>query len=417
MQRRLIFYGLLGSFIFALLVGLTCGQKFTREGQDSRLKVQPSIPPSNAATFITLFLAGDVMIGRGIDQVLPHPSDPLLHEPFMPSAKGYVELAEGASGPLQQPVNFAYIWGDALAEWLRVRPDVKLINLETSITTSNDFWPDKGIHYRLHPQNIAALTEAGIDYCSLANNHVLDWGYTGLTETLETLKGANIHYAGAGQNLREAETPAVINVAGKGRVIVFAYGLPSSGIPLSWAASAAQPGVNLLPNLSDQTIQHISQKVEAVKRPGDIVVASIHWGGNWGYEIPAEQTAFAHKFVDEAGVDVIHGHSSHHVKGLEVYQGKPIIYGSGDLLNDYEGISGYEQFRADLALMYFMTLDSVTGQLVEFQMTPMQIKHFRVNRASSADTLWLSNLLNREGQPLGTRVELNPDNTLTLRWD
>jgi poly-gamma-glutamate synthesis protein (capsule biosynthesis protein) len=417
MQRKLIFYGLSGFFIFALLVGLTCGQKLTREEQVSRLKVQPSIQPASASTLITLFMAGDVMIGRGIDQVLPHPGNPLLHEPFMPSAKGYVELAERVSGPLQQPVNFAYIWGDALAEWQRVRPDVKLINLETSVTTSNDYWPDKGIHYRLNPQNIAALTEASIDYCSLANNHVLDWGYAGLTETLETLKGANIHYTGAGQSLEEAETPAVMEVAGKGRVIVFAYGLPSSGIPLSWAASADQPGVNLLPNLADQTVQHISQKVEAVKQPGDIVVASIHWGNNWGYEIPAEQTALAHKLIDEAGVDVIHGHSSHHVKGLEVYQGKPIIYGSGDLLNDYEGISGYEQFRADLALMYFVKLDPATGQLVEWQMTPMQIKYLRVNRASSADALWLSDLLNREGQPLGTRVEIDPDNTLTLRWD
>ncbi|MBE7555727.1 MAG: CapA family protein [Anaerolineales bacterium] len=417
MQRRLIFYGLFGFSIFALLAGLTCGQKVVEEKQDSPLKVQPSIQPASASTLITLFMAGDIMIGRGIDQVLLHPSDPLLHEPFMPSAKGYVELAERVSGPIQQPVNFAYIWGDALAEWQRVRPDVRLINLETSITTSNDYWPDKGIHYRLNPQNIAALTVAGLDYCSLANNHVLDWGYAGLTETLEMLQGANIHYAGAGQNLQATETPAVMDVAGKGRVIVFAYGLLSSGIPLNWAASADQPGVNLLPNLADQTIQHISQKVEAVKQPGDIVVVSIHWGGNWGYEIPAEQTAFAHHLIDQAGVDIIHGHSSHHVKGLEVYQGRPIIYGSGDLLNDYEGISGHEQFRADLALMYFVTLNPATGQLVELQLTPMQIKHFKVNRASSTDALWLSDLLNREGQPLGTRVEINPDNTLTLRWD
>ncbi len=417
MQRRLIFYALLGFFIFTLWLGLTCSQELTKEEQASRLKVQPSLQPASASPLITLFLAGDVMIGRGIDQVLAHPSDPLLHEPFMPSAKGYVELAERASGPIQQPVSFAYIWGDALAEWQRVKPDVKLINLETSITTSNDFWPDKGIHYRMNPQNIPALTEAGIDYCSLANNHVLDWGYAGLAETLETLKGANIHWAGAGQNLEAAETPAVMEVAGKGRVIVFAYGLPSSGISPSWAASTGQPGVNLLPNLADQAVQHISQKVEAVKQPGDLVVASLHWGNNWGYEIPPEQTAFAHKLIDEAGVDVIHGHSSHHVKGLEVYRGKPIIYGSGDLLNDYEGISGYEQFRPDLGLMYFATMNPATGQLVELHMTPMQLKYFKINRAASADALWLNDLLNRAGQALGTQVEINLDNTLTLRWD
>jgi len=151
-----------------------------------------------------------------------------------------------------------------------------------------------------------------------------------------------------------------------------------------------------LTDLSDQTVLHIKENVEAVKQKGDIVVASIHWGSNWGYDVPSEQTVFAHKLIDEAGVDVIHGHSSHHVKGIEVYKEKPIFYGSGDFLNDYEGIGGYERFRPDLVLMYFVSVDPATGKLVQLQMTPMQIKHFKVNRASSADALWLRDLLNRE---------------------
>jgi poly-gamma-glutamate synthesis protein (capsule biosynthesis protein) len=190
----------------------------------------------------------------------------------------------------------------------------------------------------MHPQNIPSLTAAKIDFCSLANNHVLDWGYPGLTETLATLKQVKINSAGAGQNRQEAETPAVMEVEGKGRVLVFSYGLESSGIPLSWAAAEDKPGVNLLENLSAQTALQIKEKVEAMTRPEDIVVASIHWGRNWGYDIPPDQIEFAHKLIDEAGVDVIHGHSSHHVKGLEVYKDKPIIYGAGDFLNDYEGI-------------------------------------------------------------------------------
>jgi poly-gamma-glutamate capsule biosynthesis protein CapA/YwtB (metallophosphatase superfamily) len=149
--------------------------------------------------------------------------------------------------------------------------------------------------------------------------HVLDWGYAGLTQTLETLQKTDISSAGAGQNLDEAEMPAVMEVEDKGRVLVFSYGLGSSGIPASWAASEDRPGVNLLENLSDQTVRHIKEQVEAVKQAGDIVVASIHWGDNWGYDIPPAQTEFAHKLIDEAGVEVIHGHSSHHVKGIEVY--------------------------------------------------------------------------------------------------
>jgi poly-gamma-glutamate synthesis protein (capsule biosynthesis protein) len=200
-------------------------------------------------------------------------------------------------------------------------------------------------------------------------------------------------------------------------VIVFSYGLETSGIPFSWAASEDKPGVNLLKNLSEQTIQQIKTKIKTVKQQGDIVVVSIHWGSNWGYEIPPEQTEFAHKLIDEAGVDVIHGHSSHHVKGIEIYKEKTIIYGSGDFLNDYEGIGGYENFRNDLALMYFVSVDPSTGKLVHLQMTPIQIKHFKANRASRADALWLRDVLNRESKKFGTRVEMNHDNTLTLRWD
>ena len=106
---------------------------------------------------ITIFLCGDVMTGRGIDQVLPYPSDPLIHEPYMKSARGYVDLAEKENGPIRKPVNFSYIWGDALDELKRVAPDLKIINLETGITKSNDYWLDKSIHYRPFFVNIFGI--------------------------------------------------------------------------------------------------------------------------------------------------------------------------------------------------------------------------------------------------------------------
>ncbi|MEW6001867.1 MAG: CapA family protein [Nitrospirota bacterium] len=365
---------------------------------------------------ITIFLCGDVMTGRGIDQVLPHPIDPIIYEPFMKSAKGYLELAEEAAGPIPKPVDFSYIWGDALDELKRVKPDLRIINLETAVTKSNSYWLDKEINYRMNPENIPCLTAANIDLCSLANNHVLDWGYSGLVETLETLEKVNIKGAGSGRNKKEAEAAAVMEAKGKGGVIVFSFGSETSGIPLSWAATEDRPGINLLKDLSDKTVLYIKEKVEDVKRLRDIVIVSIHWGGNWGYEVPREQTEFAHKLIDDAGVDVIHGHSSHHVKGIEVYKDRLILYGCGDFLDDYEGISGYEYYRDDLGLMYFSTLDTSTGKLINLQMTPTQIRHFKVNRASETDAKWLRDILNREGKKFGTRVKLNEDNTLTLRW-
>jgi len=368
------------------------------------------------ANEIRIFMCGDVMTGRGIDQVLPHPADPVIYESYLKSARGYVRLAEEANGPIRQPVGFAYIWGDALEELGRASPHVRLINLETSVTGSDDYWKGKGINYRMNPQNIAALTTAGIDACSVANNHVLDWGYAGLSETLESIRKVNIKTAGAGQNRMEAEAAAVIPVTGKSRVLIFAFGLTDSGIPLAWAAGQNRAGVNLLPDLSAQSVHRIRRKVLQLKRPGDIVLASMHWGGNWGYPVLQEQIGFAHQLIDEGAVDIIHGHSSHHVKAIEVYRDRLIFYGCGDFLNDYEGIGGYEEFRADLSLMYFVTVNSSEGKLVSLQMTPTRIKRFRVNRASSAESMWLMNTLNREGATFGTCAKSIGDNRLALHW-
>lgn len=366
---------------------------------------------------IKLFLCGDVMTGRGVDQILPHPSDPVIYEPYLRSAAGYVALAEAAHGPLPRGVDFTYMWGNALEELQTMAPDVNIINLETSITKSDDYWKEKGINYRMHPDNIACITVAGIDCCALANNHVLDWGYAGLLETLTTLEQADIGYTGAGRSRADAEAPCIIPVDGAGRVLVFGFGTESCGIPLSWAASAHQPGINLVRDYSDKTVRAIAERMSEHKQQGDIMVASIHWGGNWGYDVSMEERRFAHNLIDQAGVDVIHGHSSHHVKGIEVYRDRLILYGCGDFLNDYEGISGYEEFRSELGLMYFALLDRLSGCLLELTMTPTQIKHFKVNRAARPDARWVRDLLNREGKKFDTAAVMDDEDRLLLTWN
>jgi poly-gamma-glutamate synthesis protein (capsule biosynthesis protein) len=365
---------------------------------------------------IVLFLSGDVMLGRAIDQILPYHNDPVLYEDYIRDARGYVRLAEDANGPIRKPVSCDYIWGDALQALDDVNPDARIINLETSITQHGAPWKNKYIHYRMHPRNAACLATAKIDITVLANNHVLDWGYGGLEETLSTLDQAGIKSAGSGRDIRAASQPAIIELKDKGRVIVSAWAHASSGVPPGWAATRNRPGVNRLDNLDADAVQHISNSINTVKQAGDIAVVSIHWGGNWGYDIPAWQLEFAHRLIDTAGVDVVHGHSSHHVKGIEVYRGKLIIYGSGDLLNDYEGIGGHEEYRADLSLMYFPSVDPSTGKLVQLKMMPTQIRHLRINSANKHDALWLKDMLNREGRERGTRVRLNPDNSLVLEW-
>ncbi|MBE9486617.1 MAG: CapA family protein [Desulfuromonadales bacterium] len=369
------------------------------------------------STAIIIFMVGDVMLGRGIDQILPQPSDPVIYEPYLKDARDYVLLAEQSSGPIPRPVDISYLWGDALGVLQRIEPDLRLINLETAVTTSDTPWPGKGINYRMQPANLGVLSGAGIDACSLANNHVLDWGRAGLKETLTSLKTAGVNCAGAGQQLEQARAPAVFELPPRGRVLLFAYGHPSSGIPPEWAATDKQSGINLLPDFSDTSVQRIAEQVAAVKAANDLVLFSIHWGGNWGYPIPAAFRRFAHRLIDEAGIDIIHGHSSHHVMGIEVYRDRPILYGCGDFINDYEGIGGKEAYRAELGLMYFVSSDPQTGRLLELRMVPTRLKQFRLQRASRKETDWLVETLNREGKQLGTRVVTAGNGDLLLQWD
>jgi poly-gamma-glutamate synthesis protein (capsule biosynthesis protein) len=354
------------------------------------------------------------MTGRGLDQVLPHPSQPTLHEPHVASALEYVQLAERANGPIQKPVSFSYIWGEAAAELELAAPAGRIINLETSVTASEDY-DTKGINYRMHPANTPCLTAAKIDCCVLANNHVLDWGRAGLRETLRALRTAGIRTAGAGENLAEALEPAAISVDGS-RVLVFAFGMTDSGVPGDWAAADRQAGIALLSGPIEARVARVAEIVRSRKRPGDIAVLSIHWGPNWGYQIPQEHRMLAHKLIDAAGVDVIHGHSSHHPKPSEVYHSKLILYGCGDFLNDYEGISGYEEFRSHLVLMYFVTVDPSSGRLRRLKMTPLKIRRFRLERVSRQDAEWLRDTINREGQQTATEVRLTADNHLVLQW-
>jgi hypothetical protein len=79
------------------------------------------------------------------------------------------------------------VWGTALDELNRAQPDARIINLETSVTRSEDY-ALKGINYRMSPENAECLAAAAIDCCALANNHILDWGQAGLIDTLATLE-------------------------------------------------------------------------------------------------------------------------------------------------------------------------------------------------------------------------------------
>jgi len=343
-----------------------------------------------------------------------HPGDPTLREPVVDDARSYVTYAEKANGALPRPAGAAWPWGDVLPLVDEFRPDVRLFNLETAITADGTFAPGKAVHYRMHPDNIACLAAIRPHACTLANNHILDFGTDGLIDTLDALSGAEIECVGAGLDSQQADRPAKVTLPDGYHVVIGAGGMESSGIPHYWAATATRPGVAFVPHLSHRAADELAERVLALKAPGDVTIVSLHWGPNWDYDVRDSEVRFAHRLID-AGVDLVHGHSSHHPRPIEVYRGKLILYGCGDLVNDYEGIRGYEAYRKDLRLTYFAAIEPGSGKLTALRMTPLRARRMRLDRASRRDAEWLCSTLLHISARFETPIGLDVDANLTVQ--
>jgi poly-gamma-glutamate synthesis protein (capsule biosynthesis protein) len=213
-----------------------------------------------------------------------------------------------------------------------------------------------------------------------------------------------------------AEAPAIISVYGGTRVLVYAVGAGSSGIPSDWAATVGRPGLAFMSVPSIAVAERLCGRVRSTKRAGDLVVVSVHWGPNWGYDVEPREIEFAQALIDRGGADLVHGHSSHHPKAIEVYRGKLILWGCGDFINDYEGISGHESFRSHLGVMYLPTIDGRSGALESLELVVMRRERFRLKLAGANDTLWLCAVLDRESRRFGVSVGVEAESRLRVRW-
>jgi poly-gamma-glutamate synthesis protein (capsule biosynthesis protein) len=160
--------------------------------------------------------------------------------------------------------------------------------------------------------------------------------------------------------------------------------------------------------MSDRSADKIADRIVPLKGHGGIAVVSVHWGSNWGYDVIGAQIRFAHRLID-AGIDLVHGHSSHHPRPIEVYRGKLIMYGCGDTICDYEGISTYKSFRQELRLLYFASVEDCT-----LRMVPMRMRRMRLERAPDDDAEWLRASLAEMSRQFGTSVERAADGVLTV---
>ena len=386
-----------------------------------------------------LFLCGDLMPARGVDQVLPFPlKRAALREACCSEALDYVRLAqrkassEGArvererdeTQKIKTPRRSFDDVAGALRDAIRTREpiDLRLANLESALTSSDAFWPGKEVCYRASPENGAGLLNfLGVDAVTLANNHAMDFGVAGLLDTLDALCAANVRVAGAGRDAKEAFAPVTARVSMRygeydETAIVFGLCLENSGVPRAWRAGEKKPGVALVASEADlgvalEAIKEASserkrnEKKKRIfsestretdtdtteRRPIPLLVVSIHAGSNWGYEIERVTKTVARACVD-AGADLVQGHSSHHARGAELYKKKLILYGCGEMLNDYEGIGDHPSFPSrafcgDLRLAYFPEVSASTGAFERMEIeTFTQSNVFRLTRADAAET-------------------------------
>lgn len=292
-----------------------------------------------------LALAGDVMLGRGVDAVLPH-------------------------GPPTAP------WGDLLP--LLHEADLRVINLECALTTHQQPWQrtPKVFHFRADPSAVEVLQAAAIDGVSLANNHAMDFEEQGLLDTEAILDGAGIHHAGAGRNQDEARRPAILTPKGDGhhRVGLVAF---TDNEPV-WAAEADHPGTNYLPvACTAAVLDRVSAAVTEARRLGaTTVVVSNHWGPNMVQRPSALFRAFARSVIDR-GADIYYGHSAHVVQGLEIYRGKPILYDTGDFLDDY---ARDPVLRNDWSFLFRLLLTD-DGKVTQLQLIPVSLDYAVVRQA------------------------------------
>ena len=352
-----------------------------------------------SSSVVRLFLAGDFMPGRGIDAVMPRPCPLEIREGFCASSIEYARLAERKHKkrfPENQTLSARDVLGEASKLIERYEPHVKLINLETSVTKKSTFYPNKGINYRASEENVFALFDIlKPNVVSLANNHAMDFSREGLEDTLQFFDDEKVRVKriGAGwNNIADAMQPAVLkNVYPYGfaparndkrGVDVAAFGLcfEDSGVPRDWEATERSMGV-VLATRDDKVPERLLSAIAKLKKESNaIIIVSIHFGGNWGFEVPRTHVAAAKTLVD-AGADVIHGHSSHHAKTAMLYKEKLILFGCGEFFNDYEGIrphAGFpeNEYLGHLRLLYFVDVDAKTHNFNRLEIVLMRQKMF-----------------------------------------
>ena len=299
-------------------------------------------------------------------------------------------LARGVTAAIREK-GISWPWGNVLP--LLQNADLTLANLECVIgRKGNEFMPRRVFYFRADNKAADALSMAGIDFVSLANNHAIDFRGKGLMETRRLLDQKNITFTGAGKDQQQAQEIAFIDVKGI-RVAMIAFADHFK----EYSARKTKPGINYITVGSDTTL--VKDLISQAKKEGaDLIIFSMHWGPNMN-RIPLPGfVEFAHAVID-AGVDIFHGHSAHVFQGIEFYNKGVILYDTGDLVDDYYV---YPKFRNDQQLLFQINVSA--EQIERVELIPLKISAAQVNLAAGTDFEEIYQRIKDLSLPFGTEV-------------
>jgi poly-gamma-glutamate synthesis protein (capsule biosynthesis protein) len=286
----------------------------------ARLPAATAATAYDPATTWTLFAGGDIMLDRGVYQTLALKGKG-ADFPFdggMADITGRVCCSSfGWEVPRTQRT------GDAGAVRALIKgADIAVANFENPAPDKPKYHTS-GTVFSADPRFIAGLADAGIDYVSLANNHIRDAGGAGLLQTIKNVKNYGIAVSGAGKDLAAARKPAILEAGGI-KVAILGY----DAIASSYHATATKIGSAPL------SAKNVKADVAAARAAGaDLVIVYPHWGTEYD-DTPFPQQKLLARMIIDNGADMVIGNHAHWAAAMEIYKGKPIWYALGNFVFD-----------------------------------------------------------------------------------
>jgi len=298
-------------------------------------------------------------------------------------------------------------------------------NQEVPLTAKGTPIPGKTC-LRAAPKNIEALTSSGFAAVGLANNHMMDFGPVGLTETLKALDKAGIEHAGGGSNIEDAHRPAIVERDGT-KVAFLSFS--SVFLPDSFPARRDRPGIAsvrqhtsyqpparvfespgmpaiVLTTPDKEDFRRMQEDVQKARTLADIVVVSWHWGVSGGYGKRVNYQQEMGRAAIDAGADIVVGHHPHSLQGVEVYKGKPIFYSLGNFGMELEpGIIGPGIFGSESMIVRCGITDNKVADVSFLTVTLNETSEPLL--VGTEDSLRILDIVQKHSAEFGTKFKMS----------